>query len=100
MTLNLNTEDGEEKITLFYTHYAYDFFILETSNSSSDSDITNQSSVNEENVSDESVDDIDSEPPVFDDSKEINYKIKYKQTFEEAISINNVYILNLDAQKR
>lgn len=76
------------------------FFILEASSSSSDSDSTIiQSIVNDEDVSDESVDDIDTEPPVFDESKEINYKIKYKQTFEEAISLNNVYILNMDVQK-
>lgn len=43
------------------------------------------------------------EEPVFDSSKEIHYKVKYKQTFEEAISSNEddeIYVLNLDAQKR
>lgn len=39
------------------------------------------------------------EQPVFDSSKEINYKIKYKQAFEEVISSDDVYILNLDAHK-
>uniref|UniRef100_A0A2S2RB18 WD repeat-containing protein 89 n=1 Tax=Sipha flava TaxID=143950 RepID=A0A2S2RB18_9HEMI len=71
----------------------------ETLNSSSDSDSTNQSLINEENVSDGSEDDINSYPFVFDESKEIHYKIKYKQIFEEDININEVYILNLDAQK-
>lgn len=39
---------------------------------------------------------------MFDISKEIHYKVKYKQTFEEAISSNEddeIYVLNLDAQK-
>lgn len=39
---------------------------------------------------------------MFDTSKEIHYKVKYKQTFEEAISSNEddeIYVLNLDAQK-
>lgn len=49
---------------------------------------------------DENEDDIESEPPVFDTSKEIDYKTKYNQTFEEVISLDNVYILNLDAQKK
>lgn len=41
------------------------------------------------------------EEPVFDSSKEIHYKVKYKQTFEETISSNEdneIYVLNLDAQ--
>lgn len=74
---------------------------LDTSNSSSDSEEgTVDSYFYGENILDENDDDdIDSEPPVFDTSKEIDYKTKYKQTVEEVISLNNVYILNLDAQK-
>lgn len=70
------------------------------SSSSSDSEgNSDYSNLNEENVLDENEDDIETEPPVFDISKEVDYKIKYKQTFEEVISLDDVYILNLDAQK-
>lgn len=71
---------------------------LETSSSSSDGEQDNQSHIDEEIILDENEDDI--EPLVFDESKEIYYKNKYKQTFEQVVSLDNVYILNLDAQKR
>lgn len=45
-------------------------------------------------------DDDNIEPPVFDSSKENDYNIKYNQTFDEVVSLDDVYILNLDAQKR
>ncbi|VVC35687.1 WD40/YVTN repeat-like-containing domain,WD40 repeat, conserved site,WD40 repeat,WD40-repeat-containing [Cinara cedri] len=47
----------------------------------------------------EDIDKDDIEPLVFDDSKEIYYTNKYKQIFEEVVSLDDVYILNLDAQK-
>lgn len=83
-----------------------------TVNSSADDDTSSSSSENEESDSDQSKfnenndileedeDDTDVEPPVFDSSKENEYKVQYKQSFEEVVSLDNVYILNLDAHKR
>jgi len=77
-------------------------FNLDTSDESS-LDETSGSSFIEENSLDWNCNDedevIDNEQPVFDSSKEIDYKVKYKQAFEEIISPNYVYILNLDAHK-
>ncbi|XP_027854042.2 WD repeat-containing protein 89 [Aphis gossypii] len=77
-----------------------------------DTDSSDSSSENGENSGNSSFNDEDSldedevidihEEPVFDSSKEIHYKVKYKQTFEESISSNEddeIYVLNLDAQK-
>lgn len=76
------------------------FFILETSTSSSDSeDSTDELNFDGEDGLNENEENSETEPPVFDDSKEIDYKVKYKQTFEEVLSLNDVFILNLDAQK-
>ncbi|XP_015369552.1 PREDICTED: WD repeat-containing protein 89-like [Diuraphis noxia] len=77
-------------------------FITDTDasdSSSDDEETSDRSSFNEEDsLEEDEVIDIN-EQPVFDSSKEINYKIKYKQTFEELIGSNDVYILKLDAQK-
>jgi len=75
-------------------------FNLDASDSSSDDEETSdRSSFNEEDsLEEDEVIDIN-EQPVFDSSKEINYKIKYKQTFEELIGLNDVYVLKLDAHK-
>lgn len=76
----------------------YYFFFLETSNTDSDSkDSTEQSNFNETNDSNE-LDDTEIEPPVFDTTKENDYNIKYKQSFEEVTNLDDVYILDLDAQ--
>jgi len=56
----------------------------------------------EENVEgepDDEDDDSEIQPPVFDSSKEIDYKIKYKQTVEEVVNLEKDYILSVDAQK-
>lgn len=69
-----------------------------TTSSSDSNESTDQLNLDDENE-EEVEDDFETEPPVFDYSKENEYKIKYKQSFEEVVSLNNVYILNLDAQK-
>ncbi|XP_050419901.1 WD repeat-containing protein 89 [Adelges cooleyi] len=51
-----------------------------------------------ENSSDD--EDNDELPPVFDSSKESEYTVKYDLSFEEAINLDDVYILHLDAQKQ
>lgn len=74
-----------------------------TSSSSSENEESNsdQSNFNEENdVLEDDEDDIYIEPPVFDNTKENDYKVQYKQSFEEVVSLDNVYILNLDAHKQ
>lgn len=53
--------------------------------------------MNERNNSNE-IEDAEIESPVFDASKENDYKIKYMQSFEEVINLDDVYILDLDAQ--
>lgn len=89
--------------TLYIFNDDFTLFFCLTSDTSSSSSDSEEGTVNsyfhEENVSDENEDDIDTEPPVFDTSKEIDYKTKYKQTIEEVMSLDNTYILNLDAQK-
>jgi len=75
-------------------------FTLEISNSSSDSEESTVYSNFNEETDNLDEDDTEIEPPVFDSSKENDYKIKYKTTFEEVVSLNNVYILNLDAHKQ
>lgn len=75
-------------------------FKLEISNSSSDSEESTVYSNFNEETDNLDEDDTEIEPPVFDSSKENDYKIKYKTTFEEVVSLNNVYILNLDAHKQ
>lgn len=80
--------------------YLYFIIDLDASSSSSDSEGSiEQSNFDVDNVLDEHADEID-EPPVFDVSKEINYKIKYQKTYNEVVGSTNVYILSLDAQKR
>lgn len=74
-----------------------------TSSSSSESEgsDSDREDFNVENdVLEDDEDDVDVEPPVFDMSKENDYKVQYKQSFEEVVSLDNVYILNLDAHKQ
>lgn len=107
LTLSLSEDDGEfRRVSFVYTpveiiQITISFFSgTSSSGSSSDSD-SDQSGINEENdVLDDEDNDDDIEPPVFDSSKENEYKIKYIQTFEEVVSLDDVYILNLDAQKQ
>lgn len=78
------------------------FFYLETSSSNSDEEQSSESQIDDEEnilIENEDTDEDDNfETLVFDDSKEIYYKHKYNQTFEESVSLDDVYILNLDAQ--
>lgn len=105
LTLSSFKDDGECRCGSFvYTpvetrKQSNNYFICtgtSSSGSSSDSN-SDRSDINEEN---DVLDDEDIEPPVFDSSKENDYVIKYSQTFEEVVSLDDVYILNLDAQKQ